>query len=174
MRCNIGRNGVWNLRIKPWKSKVKLTTCFLEFSKYESTNYFYKMLCNICYDLLKTEKIMPFLTNKEFVFFLNRETLVKNSYSENSWKHVNSIKGRLMDQPTLYFGNNYKEQINRGGDSFITVVFLTSLIFYLKPNSILRFCKKIWNFILLLSSWFLYKNIKIWCLFKDDVNQALK
>ena len=52
-----------------------------------------------------------------------------------------------MDQPTLYFGNNYKEQINRGGDSFITFVFLISLIFYLKPNSTLRFGKKIWNHI---------------------------
>ena len=45
--------------------------------------------------MLKTEKKMPFLTNKEFVFFFNWEILVKkfvDSYSENSWKHVvNSI-----------------------------------------------------------------------------------
>ena len=38
---------------------------------------------------------MPFLTNKEFVFFFNWEILVKkyvDSYLESSWKHVvNSI-----------------------------------------------------------------------------------
>ena len=55
------------------------------------------------------------------------------------------VKGRLMDQPTLYFGNNYKEQINRGGNSFITFIFLISLIFYPKPNGTLGFDKKIWN-----------------------------
>ena len=41
---------------KIWKSwvqtlsKVKLTTCFHEFSEYESTNFSYQILCNICFD----------------------------------------------------------------------------------------------------------------------------
>ena len=35
-------------------TQVKLTTtCFHEFSEYESTNFFYQILCNICLDFLK-------------------------------------------------------------------------------------------------------------------------
>ena len=40
--------------------KVKLTTCFHEFSEYESTNFFYQILNNILYDLLKNENKMLF------------------------------------------------------------------------------------------------------------------
>ena len=46
--------------------------------------------------MLKTEKNMPFLTNKEFVFLFNQEIWMKkfvDSCLDNSWKHVvNSIK----------------------------------------------------------------------------------
>ena len=43
------------------------------FSKYESTNFFYQILCNICFDFLKCSKLkkMHYLTNKEFVFYRN-------------------------------------------------------------------------------------------------------
>ena len=46
---------------------------------------------------------MPFLTNKEFVFFFNWEILVKklvDLYSVNSWKHVVSS---ILDHKTLYY-----------------------------------------------------------------------
>ena len=61
-----------------------------------------------------------------------------------------------MDQPTLHFGNSYKEQINRGGDFFYYIYlpnftnilskdsFSTSL-FYPKSNGTFGFDKKIWN-----------------------------
>ena len=53
--------------------------------------------------MLKTEKKMPFLTNKTFVFFFNWEILVKklvDSYLENSWKHVvNSIIDVFLRSP---------------------------------------------------------------------------
>ena len=69
------------------------------FTNFANTNLrffsIYQILCNICSDLLKTEKKMPFLTDKEFAFFFNWETLVKkfvDSYSENSWKHVVNSK----------------------------------------------------------------------------------
>ena len=45
--------------------------------------------------LFKTERKMPFLTNKKFILFFNYEILVKkfvDSYLESLWKHVmNSI-----------------------------------------------------------------------------------
>ena len=47
---------------------------------------------------------MPFLTDKEFVFFFNWEIFVKfvDSYPENSWKHVmNSIKGVPEDENAI-------------------------------------------------------------------------
>ena len=55
-----------NRHIKFWyleysRSKVKLTTCFLEFLQYESTNVFYQLFCNICHDLFKTEGKNAFL-----------------------------------------------------------------------------------------------------------------
>ena len=40
-------------------SKVKLTTCFHEFSEHESTNFFYQILCNICFDFLTCSKLSP-------------------------------------------------------------------------------------------------------------------
>ena len=36
---------------------VKLTTYFHEYSEYESTNFFYQILCNICFDFLKFSKL---------------------------------------------------------------------------------------------------------------------
>ena len=39
------------------KSKVELTTCFNEFSEYESTNFFHQMLRNICFDFIKCSKL---------------------------------------------------------------------------------------------------------------------
>ena len=48
------------------------------------------------FQMLKTEKNMPFLTNKEFVFLFNWEIWMKkfvDSFLDNSWKHVvNSFK----------------------------------------------------------------------------------
>ena len=85
---------------KIWKSwvqtlsKVKLTTCFHEFSEYESTNFSYQILCNICFDFsyaLNWIRKKPCLTHKEFVFIFNWKILEKkfvDLYSENSWKHV--------------------------------------------------------------------------------------
>ena len=87
---------VFLLAMKMWK-KVKLTTCFHKFPKYESTNFLCQIICNtICFSqMLKTEKKTLFLNNKKIIFFFNWEILVKNSsisYSENSWNHVvNSI-----------------------------------------------------------------------------------
>ena len=43
-------------------SLVKLTTCFHEFSKYESTNLFYQ-ICSICFDFFKSSKL------RKMVFF---------------------------------------------------------------------------------------------------------
>ena len=75
---------------------VKQTTCFHNFPEYESTNFFYQILCNICIDFLTCSKLWKnvfffYFTNKEFVFFFKWEILMKklvDSYSENSWKHV--------------------------------------------------------------------------------------
>ena len=76
----------------PAARKVKLTTCFHEFSKYESTNFFYFFWFS---QKPKTEKKYSF----GFLFQLRNIDWVKkkfvDSYSENSWKDVViSIKGQ--------------------------------------------------------------------------------
>ena len=56
--------------------------------------FYQKIVRCICFDFLQCSKLrkkMPFLTNKEFVFFFYWEILVTkfvDLYSENSWKHV--------------------------------------------------------------------------------------
>ena len=72
---------------------VKLTTCFHEFFKYESTNFstkYYITFVLIFANPQNWDKL-PFVINKEFVFFFNWELLVfVDSYLEKSWKHVMS------------------------------------------------------------------------------------
>ena len=83
---------------------VKLTACFHEFSKYEFTNFLYKILCNTCFDSFKCSKLrkkMPFLTNKELVFFFNWEILVKkfvDSYSEKFVKTCRDLNNRRRSE----------------------------------------------------------------------------
>ena len=54
---------------------VKLTTCFHEFSKIWIYEFFYQILCNICFENAQNWEKLPFLTNKEFVFFFNWELI---------------------------------------------------------------------------------------------------
>jgi len=67
-------------------------------------------------------RLKPTIRKERFDEFL--KSLTDNKEAMQHWKEWGlkfanqtlKVKGRLMDQPTLYFGNNYKEQINRGGD----------------------------------------------------------
>ena len=91
-------------------AKVKLTTCFHEFSKYKSTNFFYQILDLVWFSqIIKTEEKMPFLTNKEFVFFFNWEILVKkfvDSYSKKFVKTCRELYTRFWD--TALFATSYQ------------------------------------------------------------------
>ena len=49
-------------------------TCFHEISEYESTNFDYQILCNICFDFFKSPKLRKnclFLTNKGICFLFH-------------------------------------------------------------------------------------------------------
>ena len=61
---------------------VKLTTYFHEYSEYESTIFFYQILCNICFDFLEFSKLRlsPFFHYGWFSQFLSINYLhLKNS-----------------------------------------------------------------------------------------------
>ena len=81
---------------------------------YESTNYFYQMLCNICYDLLKTEGKNAFFDQQGICFLFelrnNGEKIRKfvfgkfvktcreldnSSTAQFEWDHTRGVQGRV-------------------------------------------------------------------------------
>ena len=81
-----------------------LTTCFHEFSKYQSTNFSRQILSNICFDFFKCSKLRknPFWTNEKFV-----EISFGNSKKSLAW--VDSILRKRQNKNKIYIGQDHEK-----------------------------------------------------------------